>query len=202
MSAANEGSDRPSHDGRTLTTTGTPYRHRHKRALRPGGRVSVSVGDDGTADAGQQKKGARTSYRDIRAPEGRRLPTLPTGGSVPSAMAGLTALFGMDRGGSPPQWPPSITLGENQQVSAADHLTTYQRTHYSQPLTQQLCCSLHTVPTRQAPLLYHVSFREGKSFGGLVRVGFGITAFTPPAYRRRSLQRPSWEVSSRRRLRA
>ena len=52
-------------------------------------------------------------------PEGRRLPTLPTGGSVPSAMAGLTALFGMDRGGSPPQWPPSITLGENQQDSDA-----------------------------------------------------------------------------------
>ena len=26
-----------------------PYRHRHKRALRPGGRVSVSVGDAGTA---------------------------------------------------------------------------------------------------------------------------------------------------------
>ena len=55
-------------------------------------------------------------------PEGRRLPTLPTGGSVPSAMAGLTALFGMGRGGSPPQWPPSITLGENQ--SGSDNTNT------------------------------------------------------------------------------
>lgn len=34
--------------------------------------------------------------------ETRRLPTLPTGLSVPSALAGLTALFGMGRGGSPP----------------------------------------------------------------------------------------------------
>ena len=32
----------------------------------------------------------------------RQLPTLPPGGAVPSAMAGLTSLFGMGRGGSPP----------------------------------------------------------------------------------------------------
>ena len=43
---------------------------------------------------------------DVRAFEKRQLPTLPTGGSVPSAQAGLTSLFGMGRGGSPPQWPP------------------------------------------------------------------------------------------------
>ena len=35
-----------------------------------------------------------------------------------------------------------------------------------------------------------------KDFGLLVRVGFGIAAFTPPAYLRRSLQRPCKEVSS------
>ena len=34
--------------------------------------------------------------------EERQLPTLPPGGAVPSAMAGLTSLFGMGRGGSPP----------------------------------------------------------------------------------------------------
>ena len=33
----------------------------------------------------------------------RRLPTLPHCIAVPSAMAGLTALFGMGRGGAPPQ---------------------------------------------------------------------------------------------------
>ena len=32
----------------------------------------------------------------------RRLPTLPHCIAVPSAMAGLTALFGMGRGGTPP----------------------------------------------------------------------------------------------------
>ena len=35
-------------------------------------------------------------------PEERQLPTLPPGGAVPSAMAGLTSLFGMGRGGAPP----------------------------------------------------------------------------------------------------
>ena len=43
---------------------------------------------------------------------------------------------------------------------------------------------------------------RGEGFGLLVQVGFGIAAFTPPAYLRGSLPRPSVEVSSRRRLRA
>ena len=33
--------------------------------------------------------------------EERRLPTLPPGRAVPSAMTGLASLFGMGRGGSP-----------------------------------------------------------------------------------------------------
>ena len=152
---------------------------------------------------------------DIRAPEGRRLPTLPTGGSVPSAMAGLTALFGMVRGGTPPQWPPSISLGENQQDFAGStrlrsipvqDLSLHQ--HYSQmfpsfPVSFYIFC-LIAFRRRVRNSHSHVilPLLEWKSIGGLVRVGFGITAFTPPAYRRRSLQRPSWEVSSRRRLRA
>ena len=55
-------------------------------------------------EARQKKTPGRR--RDVRAFEKRQLPTLPTGGSVPSAQAGLTSLFGMGRGGSPPQWPP------------------------------------------------------------------------------------------------
>ena len=35
-----------------------------------------------------------------------------------------------------------------------------------------------------------------ESFGQLVPLGFDIAAFTPAAYRRRSLQRPSNEASS------
>ena len=43
---------------------------------------------------------------------------------------------------------------------------------------------------------------QEKDLGLLVRVGFAIAGFTPPAYRRRGLRRPSKEVSSWRRLRA
>ena len=49
----------------------------------------------------ENKKSPRLSL-DNRGLEERRLPTLPTGGSVPSAMVSLTSLFGMGRGGSSP----------------------------------------------------------------------------------------------------
>ena len=49
----------------------------------------------------ENKKSPRLSL-DNRGLKERRLPTLPTGGSVPSAMVSLTSLFGMGRGGSSP----------------------------------------------------------------------------------------------------
>ena len=54
-------------------------------------------------------------------PEVRRRPTLPTGVSVPSARAGLTALFGMGRGGTPRLKPPRISLERSQQDSTHFH---------------------------------------------------------------------------------
>ena len=42
--------------------------------------------------------------------EGWRLPTLPLGIAVPSALTGLTSLFGMGRGGSPSLLPPFFYL--------------------------------------------------------------------------------------------
>ena len=42
----------------------------------------------------------------IEGPQGWRLPTLPLGIAVPSALTGLTSLFGMGRGGSPSLLPP------------------------------------------------------------------------------------------------
>ena len=42
------------------------------------------------------------SSQRLEGSEKRRLLTLPTGRSVPSALAGLTSLFGMGRGGTPP----------------------------------------------------------------------------------------------------
>ena len=41
-----------------------------------------------------------------------RLPTLPLGLAVPSALMGLTSLFGMDRGGSPSLLPPLYFVRE------------------------------------------------------------------------------------------
>ena len=46
----------------------------------------------------------------IEGPQGWRLPTLPLGIAVPSALTGLTSLFGMGRGGSPSLLPPFIFL--------------------------------------------------------------------------------------------
>ena len=47
------------------------------------------------------KKG-ETSLSGNLSSERRRLPTLPHCIAVPSAMTGLTSLFGMGRGGTPP----------------------------------------------------------------------------------------------------
>ena len=59
----------------------------------------------GTGDitpATATKKGV-PGHRCLRTPkEKRRLPTLPHCIAVPSAQAGLTSLFGMGRGGTPP----------------------------------------------------------------------------------------------------
>ena len=46
----------------------------------------------------------------LKVSEGWRLPTLPLGIAVPSALTGLTSLFGMGRGGSPSLLPPFVFL--------------------------------------------------------------------------------------------
>ena len=46
----------------------------------------------------------------LKVSEGWRLPTLPLGIAVPSALTGLTSLFGMGRGGSPSLLPPLFIL--------------------------------------------------------------------------------------------
>ena len=47
----------------------------------------------------------------IEGPQSWRLPTLPLGIAVPSALTGLTSLFGMGRGGSPSLLPPLFIAG-------------------------------------------------------------------------------------------
>ena len=49
-----------------------------------------------------EKKPPETMSAPEASTEKRQLPTLPHCIAVPSAMAGLTSLFGMGRGGTPP----------------------------------------------------------------------------------------------------
>ena len=92
--------------------------------------------------------------------QGRRRPTLPPFRAVPSAMAGLTSLFGMGRGGAPPPLPPLFVTGER--FTVAPRMRQERDT----------------------------SRRRNETYGPLVRVGFAVAGFAPPAYRRGSLPRP------------
>lgn len=58
------------------------------------------------------KKEGRSGYFSLERPsyKRRRLPTLPHCIAVPSAMTGLTSLFGMGRGGTPSLSPPKISF--------------------------------------------------------------------------------------------
>ena len=115
----------------------------------------------------------------------RRPPTLPHCGAVPSAQPGLTSLFGMGRGGTPAQWPPGYAVppgnGHAHRARQGAHLAA----------------RLGTQDGRAA----HIR-RAGKTlsaqeaFGQLVALGFGVAAFTPAPYQRRSLRRPYKEASS------
>ena len=53
----------------------------------------------------------------------RRPPTLPHCIAVPSAQAGLTSLFGMGRGGTPPLSPPDMGDMRTLQTSCPVELT-------------------------------------------------------------------------------
>ena len=65
--------------------------------------------DDAFGRVGSNKKKDLQSFL-IEGPQGWRLPTLPLGIAVPSALTGLTSLFGMGRGGSPSLLPPFVFL--------------------------------------------------------------------------------------------
>ena len=60
----------------------------------------------------KHKKEGRSGYLSLERPSSkrRRLPTLPHCIAVPSAMTGLTSLFGMGRGGTPSLSPPKISF--------------------------------------------------------------------------------------------
>ena len=109
--------------------------------------------------------------------ERRRLPTLPHCIAVPSAPAGLTSLFGMGRGGTPPQMPPDVRFRKTAR--------NYAPTPYGDSLGTD---------KKAAKTSYMTSERTAteERLGQLVALGFDVAVFTPAPYRRPSLGRPSW----------
>ena len=106
-----------------------------------------------------------------RQHERRRHPTLPHCSAVPSAQPGLTSLFGMGRGGTPAQWPPVFSFAWPMAACVA---------HSTQE--SNLPAGTKKAPGKVSPV---------ETFGQLVALGFGVAAFTPAPYQRRSLRRPS-----------
>ena len=111
-----------------------------------------------------------------------RLPTLPLGIAVPSALTGLTSLFGMGRGGSPSLLPPLFI--------ACLWLFNVRHSLYGVREKKDfgLFCFVY---------LIFLHTLHNWSVGLLVPLDFDITAFTSAAYQRGSLPRPYLEISSR-----
>ena len=99
----------------------------------------------------------------------RHRPTLPPVTAIPSALAGLTSLFGMGRGGH----------------RRYRHLNTFL---YMPPWGLMHIDMLLEEKIRKRERTTGLSALE--SFGLLVPLGFGLSTFTPVAYRRRHLRRP------------
>ena len=99
----------------------------------------------------------------------RHRPTLPPVTAIPSALAGLTSLFGMGRGGH----------------RRYRHLNTFL---YMPHVRGQHIDMLLEEKIRKRERTTGLSALE--SFGLLVPLGFGLSTFTPVAYRRRNLRRP------------
>ena len=78
---------------------------RHLRNLRDKLIFSEKKNSSGEEkDPREENKKASEIFRNLRLfIERRRRPTLPHCIAVPSAQVGLTSLFGMGRGGTPPQ---------------------------------------------------------------------------------------------------
>ena len=66
---------------------------------------SIKVGDWGAYKKQKPSKEKGNFLEGFRKTR-RRLPTLPHAIAVPSALSGLTSLFGMGRGGAPTPRPP------------------------------------------------------------------------------------------------
>src|SRR5690349_25174905 len=105
-----------------------------------------------------------------------QLPTLPHCGAVPSAMRGLTSLFGMGRGEHPRQ---------NHHKSFAG-LTSPETCYQDQEIRSywEMLVSIQNLSVTTEVLADN---KKIKAYGQLVLLGFSVTTFTPVAYQRHSL---------------
>ena len=109
--------------------------------------------------------------RETKTERGR-LPTLPHCCAVPSAQAGLTSLFGMGRGGTPPPKPPLISMpGRTVKGTRAYGGHEGGKTE-------------ENAATGDAPNIKQGADRncQEETLGQLVALGFGVAAFTPAPY--------------------
>ena len=106
--------------------------------------------------------------------------------AVPSARAGLTALFGMGRGGAPPRWPPCQRLGTAAGASRQAEGRGGGR-RGGAPRARPRGPGRPRAPRRR-PRRPPRGPRE--ALGPLVPVGPGVAAAPPPAYPRGRLPRP------------
>lgn len=107
--------------------------------------------------------------------------------AVPSARAGLTALFGMGRGGAPPRWPPCQRLGTAAGASRQAEGRGGGRRGGGAPRARPRGPGRPRAPRRR-PRRPPRGPRE--ALGPLVPVGPGVAAAPPPAYPRGRLPRP------------
>lgn len=115
-----------------------------------------------------------------------RRPTLPGVTPVPSALQGLTSLFGMGRGGTPALGRLVFLYHVQSTVYHVFPVTVPFRGKYLMSnlctLYLVLCTPIHDMSCRECN---RADLKQ--VFGLLVLLGFVITDFAPAAYRRHRL---------------
>ena len=172
------------------STRGAIFQYGRPPSRGCGGGDARTMGHDSAAPRGPWGEGAKRGPAGLQrgSPAGRKGGgdlLSRARGAVPSARAGLTALFGMGRGGAPPLWPPGRAGDARARIDVDDDGRHRGRG-----------AALSGRGGGSAPR------RRGKPLGPLVPVGSGLAAAAPPAYPRGRLPRPSGEASSRGGLRA
>ena len=113
----------------------------------------------------------------------RHRPTLPRFTAIPSALAGLTSLFGMGRGRHRRYRHLNVfSVGFREPFLTHRAFEAYQSHNNDILLKEVLFGEDNVLPV--------------ESIGQLVPLGYAVASFTPMAYQRGHLPRSSMEISS------